>query len=68
MLLAVASGSGGYIHRLIEKKGGSVAAIHLVERLGNTWKVQGTVDEWESGYWVVGTVTAQKLVGVKGST
>ena len=38
-------------------------AIHLVERLGNTWKVQGTTDEWESGYWVVAPETAQKLVG-----
>jgi hypothetical protein len=40
-------------------------AIHFVERIGNTWKVQNSsVDyEFESGYWVVSEDTGRKLVG-----
>src|SRR4051794_14504076 len=40
-------------------------AIHFVERLGNTWKVQNAAHphEYESGYWVVSIDTAEKLVG-----
>jgi hypothetical protein len=40
-----------------------MATIHLIEQKGNVWKVQGTTDEWESGYWVVAEETAAKLVG-----
>ena len=38
-------------------------AIHFVEQKGNVWKVKDSSDEWESGYWVVGLETAQKLIG-----
>ncbi|MEY4979787.1 MAG: hypothetical protein RLZZ352_2057 [Pseudomonadota bacterium] len=40
-------------------------SIHFVERIGNTWKVPNPTmqHEYESGYWVVGEETAQKLVG-----
>lgn len=38
-------------------------SIHFVERKNNVHKVQGTVDEWESGYWVVAHDTADRLVG-----
>lgn len=40
-----------------------MAAIHLVERLGDLRKVDATNQEWESGFWVVGEDTAQRLVG-----
>jgi hypothetical protein len=40
-----------------------MAAIHLIEQKGNVWKVQGTTDEWESGYWVVSAETAERLKG-----
>lgn len=40
-----------------------MATIHLIEQKGNVWKVQGTTDEWESGFWVVAEDTAAKLVG-----
>lgn len=38
-------------------------AIHLVERMNNVTKIQGTADEWESGDWVVGDEAARNLVG-----
>lgn len=38
-------------------------SIHFVERKNNVHKVQGTTDEWESGYWVVSRETADRLVG-----
>jgi hypothetical protein len=38
-------------------------SIHFVERKNNVHRVQGTTDEWESGYWVVGHDTADRLVG-----
>jgi hypothetical protein len=38
-------------------------SIHFVERKNNVRKMQGTVDQWESGYWVVSTATADRLVG-----
>jgi len=38
-------------------------SIHFVERKNNIHRVQGTPDEWESGYWVVGRDTADRLVG-----
>jgi hypothetical protein len=37
--------------------------IHLVERLGNVHRIDRDRNEWESGYWVVGEETAQRLVG-----
>ena len=38
-------------------------SIHFVERKNNVRKVQGTIDEWESGFWVVSHETADRLVG-----
>lgn len=38
-------------------------SIHFVERKNNVRRVQGTVDQWESGYWVVAHETADRLVG-----
>jgi len=38
-------------------------AIHLVERLNHVRRIHDAPDEWESGYWVVGEDSAQRLVG-----
>lgn len=38
-------------------------SIHFVERKNNVTKIQGTPDEWESGFWVVSHDTAERLVG-----
>jgi hypothetical protein len=40
-----------------------MAAIHLIERLGNMKSVDAGKNEWESGKWAVSPDTAQKLVG-----
>ena len=37
--------------------------IHFIERLRNISRIPGTNDEYESGYWVVSTSTAEKLKG-----
>jgi hypothetical protein len=38
-------------------------SIHFVERRNNVRKIQGTTDQWESGFWVVGRETADRLIG-----
>jgi hypothetical protein len=38
-------------------------SIHFIERLRNITRLTGTKDEYESGYWVVSTETAEKLLG-----
>jgi hypothetical protein len=35
----------------------------LVERLGNVQRINRDENAWESGYWVVGEETAQRLIG-----
>lgn len=40
-----------------------MAAIHLIERLGNMVCVDKEKHEWESGKWAVSFETAQRLVG-----
>jgi hypothetical protein len=39
-----------------------MATIDLVERKNNVHRLSGTLDEWESGYWVIAEETAQRLV------
>lgn len=40
-----------------------MAVIHLIERKGNVWRLADSPGDWESGYWVVGQDTADRLVG-----
>lgn len=40
-----------------------MTAIHFVERLENVHPVIKDKNEWESGYWVVGEDTANRLIG-----
>lgn len=42
-------------------------AIHFGENPSNVYKLRGTTDAWESGYWVVGCETAERLIGGGGS-
>lgn len=40
-----------------------MAAIHLIERKDFVWRVPGTEDEWETGYWSVSAEHASALHG-----
>lgn len=40
-----------------------MAAIHLVERKNNVRRLNDESGDWESGYWVISSETAEGLVG-----